>query len=70
LNWHYIIPRHITIQEAAILQSFPEDYKFIGSISKNKERIGNLVPPLFMKAVAENIRINILEKAVKINGRI
>jgi len=62
LNWHYTIPRQLTIQETAILQGFPENYKFAGSISNNKERIGNSVPPLFMKAIAEHIRINILEK--------
>ncbi len=49
--------RYITIEEAKILQSFPESFKI------DKYRlIGNSVPPLMMKAIAEYIKINILER--------
>lgn len=67
LNWHWAIPRNLTIQEAAVLQSFPEGFKFTGTKGDAKERIGNSVPPLFMKAIAEHIKKNILSKVC--NGK-
>lgn len=45
--------RSITIREAALLQSFPMDYKFIGSNSYCFKMIGNAVPVLFAKSIAE-----------------
>lgn len=60
--WHYAVPRKLTIQEAAILQSFPEDYKWPKGRTEAMARIGNSVPPLMMKAIAEHIRDNILSK--------
>ena len=40
--------------------SFPSDFKWLGSHSAIKARIGNSVPPLLMKAIAEHIRESIL----------
>lgn len=45
--------RSITIREAALLQSFPIDYKFIASNPYCFKMIGNAVPVLFAKAIAE-----------------
>ena len=44
--------RTITIREAALLQSFPPDYKFIGSNPYCFKMIGNAVPVLFAKGIA------------------
>lgn len=60
LNWHYAIPRYLTIQETALLQGFPMGFSWIGAVGKNKEQIGNSVPPPLMKAIAEHIRDNLL----------
>jgi len=60
--------RYLTINELKRISTFPDDYKFIGKFEEQWSRIGNSVPPLFMKAIAEHIRINILEKAVMLNG--
>lgn len=62
LNWHWLVPRKLTIREAAILQSFPEDFIFPEPKTKAKEVIGNSVPPKMMQAIASNIRLNILER--------
>lgn len=43
----------LTIREKARLQSFPDSFKFVGSLSNMKAEIGEAVPPLMSKAIAE-----------------
>lgn len=45
--------RTITIREAALLQSFPKDYRFVASNAYCYKMIGNAVPVLFAKGIAE-----------------
>lgn len=47
--------RTITAREAARLQSFPDDFEFLGSRGNAYQMIGNAVPPLLANAVAEAI---------------
>ncbi|NFL97244.1 DNA cytosine methyltransferase [Clostridium botulinum] len=47
--------RSITVREAARLQTFPDDYEFIGSMMWQYKMIGNAVPPLFAKILAESV---------------
>ncbi len=47
--------RSITIREAALLQSFPMDYEFIGSSAYCYKMIGNAVPVEFAKSIANSI---------------
>ena len=56
--------RSITIREAAILQSFPLEYSFIGSNAYCYKMIGNAVPVLFAKKIAQAVE-NVIEKDVK-----
>lgn len=59
---HYAENRAITVNEAKRLCSFPDDYILIGSYQEKMARLGNAVMPNMMKAIAENIKINILDK--------
>jgi len=56
-------PRLCSVGELKRIASFPDDFVFVGNWYHACERIGNSVPPLFMKAIAEHIRNNILSKA-------
>jgi DNA (cytosine-5)-methyltransferase 1 len=49
--------RSITVREAAKLQSFDNEFSFSGSQSDQYRMIGDAVPPLFAKAVAEGVKI-------------
>lgn len=51
--------RYISLAEAKRISSFSDDFKFLDRKS-GIIRMGNSVPPLFMKAIAEHIRDNIL----------
>lgn len=53
--------RSITVREAALLQTFPMDFEFIGSNAYKYKMIGNAVPVLFAKNIAKAI-INIFEE--------
>jgi len=47
--------RSITVREAARLQTFPDDYEFIGSQMDQYKMIGNAVPPAMSKILAEAV---------------
>jgi len=47
--------RGLSVREAARLQSFPDNFKFIGTINSQQQQVGNAVPPLLAKAVFETI---------------
>ena len=52
---HPYLNRAITTREAARIQSFPDIFHFYGSKSSQMKQVGNAVPPLLGKAVAECI---------------
>lgn len=47
--------RTISVREAARLQSFPDGFVFCGTMNPAFRQIGNAVPPLLAKAVAESV---------------
>lgn len=48
--------RTITVREAARLQSFPDDFEFVGSRGNAYQMIGNAVPPRLARAIASAVK--------------
>ncbi|USK42342.1 DNA cytosine methyltransferase [Cytobacillus oceanisediminis] len=52
---HPAIDRAISIREAARLQSFQDSYRFYGAKDSQYQQIGNAVPPLLARSMAEGV---------------
>ena len=52
---HPKVSRALTTREGARIQTFPDSFKFVGSRSSKNLQIGNAVPPLLSKILAESI---------------
>jgi site-specific DNA-cytosine methylase len=62
--------RKLTIAEIKALASYPAEFQFVGSYRDRWARIGNSVPPLLMKTIAEHIRRNLLPENKSSGGNI
>ena len=49
---HPLQDRTLSIREAARLQSFPDDYLFLGSLADIRKQIGNAVPSILAERIA------------------
>ncbi len=56
VNIHPKLPRVLTAREMARLQSFPDDFIFMGTKNKQLVQIGNAVPCLLGKAIGIAVR--------------
>lgn len=54
-NTHPFEDRALTIREGARLQTFPDRYQFVGSLTSRARQIGNAVPPLLAEVLAVSI---------------
>ena len=56
IQFHYSLPRRVSVREAARLQTFPDTF-LLGDVSKHQgyRMIGNAVPPLMAYRLAEKL---------------
>jgi len=75
LNNHYELPsdtitatgpeihpnrkRRMSVRECAIIQTFPNDFIFYGSLGNMYKQIGNAVPVLLSEKIADVIKIEL-----------
>jgi len=52
---HPVKDRAVSIREAARLQTFPDNFVFMGSKDAQYQQVGNAVPPLLGRAVADQL---------------
>lgn len=52
---HPTLNRAVSIREAARLQTFPDSFVFCGTKDSQYQQVGNAVPPILAKAVAEHL---------------
>lgn len=55
VQFHYSLPRRLTVRECARIQTFPDDFFFPHSMTTSMFEIGNAVPPVLAYQVAESI---------------
>ena len=59
--FHYAKNRKLTIKEMKILMSMPDNYTLTGTFNQKAERLGRMVAPKMMAALASNIYEKILK---------
>ncbi|MDF2962070.1 MAG: hphIAM [Paenibacillus sp.] len=54
-HFHYLADRVPTVRESARIQSFPDDFIFVGIKTSQLKQVGNAVPPVLSQVLAERI---------------
>jgi len=55
-GYHYPEPRSLNNRERARLQSFPDDFEFVGTMTQVRKQIGNAVPPQGVRELAKILK--------------
>lgn len=56
IQFHYALPRRISMREAARIQSFPDSFLFPCGLRETERQIGNAVPPVLAWHIANSVK--------------
>ena len=56
IQFHYSLPRRLSMREAARIQSFPDPFVFAAKLRETERQIGNAVPPVLAWYIAKAVR--------------
>lgn len=56
IQFHYSLPRRISMREAARIQSFPDTFIFPCGLRETERQIGNAVPPVLAWHIAQKVK--------------
>jgi len=62
--FHYSQNRALTVRELARIQTFPDNFIFKGSTISQQQQIGNAVPPMMARSIAQTIKL-MINNAIK-----
>ena len=57
IQYHYSLPRRISMREAARIQSFPDSFQFLSGLRETERQIGNAVPPVLAWQLAKQVAL-------------
>lgn len=55
IQFHYSLPRRISMREAARIQSFPDNFIFDSKLRETERQVGNAVPPVLAWHIAKSV---------------
>jgi DNA (cytosine-5)-methyltransferase 1 len=55
IQYHYSLPRRLSMREAARIQSFPDDFIFAAKLRETERQVGNAVPPVLAWYIAKAV---------------
>lgn len=55
IQFHYRLPRRISMREAARIQSFPDKFVFASKLREIERQVGNAVPPVLAWHIAKSV---------------
>lgn len=64
IQFHYSLPRRISMREAARIQSFPDSFVFPCGLRETERQIGNAVPPVLAWTIAKQLK-EVIDNAAK-----
>lgn len=59
IQFHYELPRRISMREAARIQSFPDTFLFQSKLRETERQIGNAVPPVLAWHLARSVALSL-----------
>jgi DNA (cytosine-5)-methyltransferase 1 len=55
IQYHYSLPRRLSMREAARIQSFPDNFIFAAKLRETERQVGNAVPPVLAWHIAKAV---------------